>query len=95
MKEKLNKQKLDQEKTQERKRKKREAEYSNKLGFYDIKVQEMNEAYKKTQKIIRHSLYRVRVKRRRDSDGMLGVKFPIEEQHFDVEKLIDEKKKLK
>jgi hypothetical protein len=86
---------LEREKFFERARKKKELDYQDKLEFYEIKVKEMNEQYKKKQKRIRHKLFRVRIPGRRDSDGMLDVNFPFEEFHFDLEKQIEKKKLIK
>lgn len=55
----------------------------------------MNDQYKKTQRRIRHRLFKIRVPGRRASDGLLDVNFPKEEQVTELEKLIEKKKLLK
>jgi hypothetical protein len=55
----------------------------------------MNIVYKKRQKVIRHPMYKVRQPHRRTSDGLIKVMFNIEEQHIDLEKMIEKKKAIK
>lgn len=44
---------------------------------------------------MRNPNFRIRIPHRRTSDGLIKVKFPIEDQYFDLPKLIEKKKVIK
>lgn len=86
----------EREKFFERTKKKKQKEYQDKMEFYEIKVAEMNLLYYKRQQKLRDKMNQVRIKRRRGSDGLLGVPpGQIEEFREKIEKLVEKKKVIK
>jgi hypothetical protein len=59
-------------------------EYKRKMQFYEDRIIDMNTKYKKEQLILRNKTANVRIKRRRGSDGLIGVTFPFEDYHEDL-----------
>ena len=57
----------------------KQEEYRRKLEFYEVRILEINEQYYKDQMVMRNKTAEVRKHRRRGSDGLIGVTFPIED----------------
>jgi len=66
-------------------------EFKRKLEFYEARVEEMNEEYKKEQLQLRNKTANVRIQRRRGSDGLIGVTFPFEDYHEDLAVMLDDR----
>lgn len=79
----------------EKNKKKKEEDYNEKMEFYEGKIKDFNKEYFKYQRQVRNPLSRIRIPHRRASDGLIKVKFPIEEPYFDLPKLIERKKVYK
>lgn len=63
---------------------KKSDEYQRKLDYYEDRVAVMNEEYQREQVHLRSNQANVRIQRRRASDGMIGVQFPLEDYHNDL-----------
>jgi len=78
----------------ERTKKKREAEYLEKMDFFEMKIKELNRQEELQKKRDKQRLLLVRRPGRRSSDGFIDVKFHKPEGHRDLHQLIEEKQQL-
>lgn len=70
---------------------KKNEEYDRKLQYYEERVKVMNEEYKREQLLMRNKTANVRIQHRRASDGLVGVNFPFEDYHEDIEVMVDDR----
>ncbi len=69
----------------------KQEEYKRKLEFYEARIIEINEKYYKEQMVMRNKTAEVRKHRRRGSDGLIGVTFPIEDYREELNQMIEER----
>ncbi len=69
----------------------KQEEYRRKLEFYEARILEINEQYYKDQMVMRNKTAEVRKHRRRGSDGLIGVTFPIEDYREELNQMIEER----
>ena len=63
--------------------------YNEKMKFYEEQIQIYNDKYEKEQIKLRSNTANVRVPRRRASDGLIGVVFPMVDYHKEMKEMIE------
>jgi hypothetical protein len=64
---------------------KKDDEYDRKMAYYEERIKVYNEEYRKEQFQMRNKTANVRVLHRRGSDGLIGVNFPFEDFHEEID----------